>query len=565
MHHPENKSENRYIIPTITFSIAVVIPFLQYLFRRFDDNPFTGWHLVFLTTPDRTLVLVVLSGLLIATGLFKIALPRPRTFWLFLAGFLVALCFRNEPEINTVSARYVVLAKHLELYGIASFWKEWGHGLQAWMDLPAVPFFDGLLFKAFGESRIVLQLFTAALFGMATVVTYLIGKTLWDADTGFFGGMLLLGIPYLLTQTPLTLLDIHTMFFLTLSVYLFIRAIDAGGIGRIIAAACAISIAFFCKYSVWPMLSILPVTAAVYYFQHAGTHRREVLQRTLWVLLLFLLLVAVPLILMRDVIADQILLMQTFLRPSLGRWTESWTSIYLFQISPVITLAAIASLFLAAWKRDWKYLIVLWLPFLAVFFKIERVRYILPAFPLLTLMAARGIAGLRSRNVQKIIGVSVVAASLATALFLDLPFLEQWSAVNLLQAGRFLDTLPVDTVEAFAVPQQRYPVNPAIAVPLLDLSTHKRIRFHYVPGASTPDEDYHTSRFRDSWEYRNPRYYETGSDQTAGKEAVAVILADVKEPIPPDLTEIIGKLHHEKSFTTFFLFSANNTIVRVYW
>ena len=350
-----------------------------------------------------------------------------------------------------------------------------------------------------------------------------------------------------------------------LSIYLFIRVVDAGSTGRVIAAACSICIAFFCKYSVWPMLSVLPVISLVYYFRKEGDLRRDVLQTTLRVFLLSLLLIGVPMLLKLDVVISQIKLMMEFLRPSLGRWTETWASIYLFQINPAITIAAAASIFLAAWNRDLKYLIVVWLPFLAVFFEIKRVRYILPAFPLLTLMAARGLLSLRDRDLRKVIVASVVATSLATSFFLYRPFLKQWSAINLEEAGQFLDTLDVDAVEVIAVPQQKYPVNPAVAVPLLDLSTHKRVFYHYVPGASTPDEDYRTSRFRDSWEYRNPPYYESGANQPAGKKAVAVILADVKDKIPPELTDTIGRLHHTKSFTTFFPFSANQTIVRIYW
>jgi hypothetical protein len=299
--------------------------------------------------------------------------------------------------------------------------------------------------------------------------------------------------------------------------------------------------------------------------ERANTVSRQVVQTTLRVLLISLILIGVPLLLKLDVVVSQIKLMMEFLRPSLGRWTETWTSIYLFQINPVITIGAAASIFLAAWNRDLKYLIIVWLPFLAFFFEIKRVRYVLPAFPMLTLMAARGILGLRNRELRKVIAASVVVTSLATCFFLYRPFLEQWSAVNLEEAGQFLDTLDVDTVEVIAVPQQTYPVNPAVAVPLLDLSTHKRLFYQYVPGASTPDEDYRTSRFRDSWEYQNPPYYESGDNQSAGKKAIAVILADVKEKIPPEFTDTIGKLHHTKSFITYFPFSANQTIVRIYW
>jgi 4-amino-4-deoxy-L-arabinose transferase-like glycosyltransferase len=564
MKWPSWSDRNRFSIIVIACLIGIVIPLVQYYFRRFDDNPFTGWYLIFLTTP-RSNVLLLFSSILLALVVFRIPLSLSRPLFLFLACFVTTVFFWSVPEINTVSARYVTQAKNLEIYGISYFLKEWGHGIQAWMDLPAVPFFDGIIFKVFGESRFSIQLFTAFLFGMTAVVTYLIGKSLWDEETGFYGGILLLGIPYLIIQTPLMLLDIHTMFFLTLSIYLYIRALETGGPTAVIIATGALFIAFFCKYSVWPMLSVLPVISLVYYFRQENHGRRKIIRTSLLVFLFFLVLVGIPVLLKFDVIVYQVKLMFSFLRPSLGRWTENFSSIYLFQIDPVITVAAVVSVIFAAWKRDLKYLVVFWLPFLAVFFKIKRIRYILPIFPMLTLMTAHGLASLRNRDLEKIIVAAVVATSLATCFFLYRPFLKQWSAVNLEEAGQFLDTLDVDAVDVTAVPQQHYPVNPAIAVPLLDLSTHKRIFYHYVPGASTPDEDYHTSRFRDSWEYQNPSYYEKGADQPSKKRAVAVILAKIEEKIPPDVEDTIKAFPHTKSFTTLFPFSANHTIVRIYW
>lgn len=571
----EKDEGNMYSRLAAVFFIMLAIPLLQYFFRRFDDNAIASWYLVSLTTSFRNFFLFLIPGALLAFSAARISLPLSRPLFLFSACFAATVLFWSSPELNTVSARYVTQAKHLELYGPGYFFREWGNSIQAWMDLPAVPFFNGLIFTVFGESRLPIQLFTAFVFGMTSVVTYLIGKTLWDEETGFYGGLLLLGIPYLIIQTPLMLLDVHTMFFLTLAIFLYIRALDAGGAGREAAAAFAIFIASFCKYSVWPMLSILPVISAVFYFGKRNLHERiegniadsesgRVVHGTVRIFLLSLVLVGIPVLLMFDVVVAQIKLMMSFLRPSLGRWTEPWASVYLFQIHPVITIAAAASIALAAWKRDRNYLILVWLPFLAVLFEIKRVRYILPAFPMLTLMSARGLVELRNRDLKKVIVSAVVITSLATGFFLFLPFFKQWSTVNLRDAGRFLDTLDVDAVDVIAVPQQQYPVNPAVAVPMLDLFTHKKIIYQYVPGASTPDEDFHTSRFRDSWEYINPPYYRTGVEK-AGKKAVAVILADVQEKIPPETMERISNLHHTRSFTTYYLFFQNHTIVRIYW
>jgi len=565
MNWPRRYEWKHYSVPALAILISVVIPLLQYYFRRFDNNTFTSWGLVFTTTPPVKFFLILVPGIVLASLAIRISFPFPRSLFLFLACAIVTAFFWGAAEVNVSASRYVTQAKHLELYGIPYFFKEWGNEIQAWMDMPAVPFFNGLIFRIFGESRIYIQLFTALLFGMTAVITYLIGKALWDEDTGFYAGLLLLGIPYLIIQTPLMLLDVHTMFFLTLSIYLYIRAVEAGGAGRAIAATCAVFVASFCKYSVWPMLSVLPVISLVYYFRKDGPLRRQVLQRSFLVLLLSLLLVGVALALKFEVVVGQIKLLLEFQRPSLGRWTETFASIFLFQINPVITIAAIISLFLAASKRDLKYLIVVWLPFLTVFFLLKRVRYMLPVFPMLTLMAAQGLAALRNPDLRKVIVASVIMTSLVTCFFLFQPFLNQWSAVNLKEAGQFLDTLDIDTVEVFTIPQQNYPVNPAVSVPLLDLSTHKRVVYRYVPGASSPDEDFHLSRFRDSWEYRNPLYYTSDAEHAAGKKAVAVILADQQDKIPPELTETIRTLHHTRSFTTSIPFFINQTLVRIYW
>ncbi len=563
---PQHRLEwQRYVIPGIICLIGCVIPLAQYYFRKFDDNTFTSWHMIFGAISPPNYSLVFLGCVLSALILFRIRFPLPRALFLFLACFIATAFFWSTPEVNVSASRYVTQAKHLELYGIPYFFKEWGHGIQAWMDEPAVPFFDGVIFRIFGESRIYIQLFTALLFGMTSVVTYWIGKTLWDEDTGFYAGILLLGIPYLVIQTPLMLLDVHTMFFLTLAIYFYIRAVEAGGIGSAIAAACAIFVASFCKYSVWPMLSVLPVISLVYYFRKEGDLRRDVLKTTLCVFLLSLLLIGVPILLKLDVVVGQIKLLFGFQRPSLGRWTETWASIFLFQINPVITVAAVISILLAVWKRDLKYLVVAWLPLLIVFFHLKRVRYILPVFPMLTLMAAQGLCALRNSDLRKMIAISVIITSLATCFFLFLPFLKQCSAVNLKNAGQFLDTLDVGAVEVVTIPQKNYPVNPSVAVPLFDLSTHKRIFYHYVPGASTPDEDYHTSRSRDSWEYVNPAYYSGDAQAATGRKAIVVIAAGLHDKIPPELNPAIGAMHHEKAFSTNIPFFYNQTIVTIYW
>ena len=102
-----------------------------------------------------------------------------------------------------------------------------------------------------------------------------------------------------------------------------------------------------------------------------------------------------------DVVAAQMRLLFAYQRPGLDRWSESFVSTFLFQISPIISIAAFASLFVAGVRRDLKYLIIAWLPLLVVIFQIKRIRYMLPAFPMLALMAAYALTVLKDRRVVK--------------------------------------------------------------------------------------------------------------------------------------------------------------------
>ena len=99
------------------------------------------------------------------------------------------------------ASRYFTQAKHLDVYGIEYFLREWGRDINIWTGHAPHSFLYGLIFKLFGESRIYIQAFTTLLFSSTVVLTYNIGKTLWDETVGFYGGLLLLGIPYLFSQT----------------------------------------------------------------------------------------------------------------------------------------------------------------------------------------------------------------------------------------------------------------------------------------------------------------------------------------------------------------------------
>ena len=397
-----------------------------------------------------------------------------------------------------------------------------------------VPFLYGLLFKIFGEYRIVIQIFTSLLFSLTTVLTCLIGRKLWDRDAGFFAGLLLLGMPYLLLQVPLMLVDVPTMFFLTLSVYSFISAVTGSGLLRQAAAVLAVICTILVKYSAWFMLSVLPVILLVYVFRSDRVQRRSVLAKGIAILIVSASIACLPLILKQAVVSDQIALLLHYQKPGLARWGESLHSTFLFQVHPFITIFALASIAVAYRNRDPKQLIVLWLVLLVILGGVRRIRYTLPLFPMLTLMAGYGLHAVKNDELRRFIVYGVVSSSLAITLLAYLPFAENMSAANLKLAGEYLNSLRTDVIDVRTLAPQAPSANLAAAVPLLDLFTTKEIQYGYrtedVPRPAAVEK----SSLRFTWEYRNPQYYSASSDAKCNR--ILVLVSGIpSEPFPQNV------------------------------
>ncbi|GBE02037.1 hypothetical protein BMS3Abin08_01475 [bacterium BMS3Abin08] len=544
--------------------LTLFTPLVLFVYRSLDDNRLTSWKWVFANMDAGRIFLILVPGIMLAYLISRISFFERNPTLLFLSSFVIAAAFWREPEVIVDTSRYFTQAKHLEMYGIGYFISEWGKDIVVWTDLPLVPFLYGLIFKFLGESRLYIQIFTTLLYSLTLVLTYMIGKTLWDEDTGFYAGLLLLGIPYLFTQVPLMLVDVPTMFFLTLSVFTFIKALSQGGLKMTAISSVALFLAFFSKYSTWLMLSVLTVIFVVYLRMDAKT----TIKRAGAIALVSLFLIGVAIIFKYDVISEQIRLLMSYQRPGLRRWGESFTSTFLFQIHPFITVAALYSLYVAFRKRDLKYMIVSYLILLVVLFQIKRIRYIIPLFPMLALMASYGLREIRSRDIRKFIVFCIITSSLVFALSAYLPFLQRISTINLKNAGQFLNSLDVEDIEVFTLPQKRSVVNPAAAVPVLDLFTDKRILYDYKKnmrfGPRLSKRRLQKSSLRFTWEYKNPEYYTDSNKYTGNNMAVVVISDDPGQPLPNYIEEMKRKDLISKVFKISTGIFRYRTIVTVY-
>ncbi len=224
-----NQSNGKPIfIALFIFLLNLLIFLILFVCRSLDDNRLTSWKWVFADIHIAPILAILIPGLILAYALSKTSFLERNPIYLLLISFFLAAIFWKVPEVIVDASRYFTQAKHLNEYGMSYFLYEWGKDVMAWTDLPAVPFLYGLVYKFFGEHRFVIQVFTTLLFSMTVGLTYLIGKSLWNEDTGISAGMLMLGIPYLYTQVPLMLVDVPTMFFFTLAVFAMIKALDQG-------------------------------------------------------------------------------------------------------------------------------------------------------------------------------------------------------------------------------------------------------------------------------------------------------------------------------------------------
>jgi 4-amino-4-deoxy-L-arabinose transferase-like glycosyltransferase len=516
----------RLLVSTLALG-SVAAPFL---FRSLDDNRLTSWRWVFAEVDPARLFALVAAGILVANLAAWLPLPRRRpAAILFLSAYAAGAFFWGEPEVIVDASRYFTQAKHLETAGLGAFLAEWGRGIPAWTDLPLVPLLHGLVFRIFGESRVAIQAFTTLLFAASAALTHQLGKALWDEEVGFAAGALLLGTPYLLAQVPGMLVDVPTMFFVTLALLAVTIAFQRGGAARILLAALAVFLAFMAKYSAWLLLTGLPVVGMA--------HRRgEAPGRLGTGVALALIsgsLLAVALLSAREVFADQVALLLSYQAPGLRRWGESLASTFLFQVHPFLTAAAILSAWVALQRRDRRYAVILWPVLLLALLRVHRIRYWIPAFPMLALMGAYGLQALGSREVRKVVLACTAACSLVVAAYGYLPFLRGTSAMNLKSAGAYLDSIGERRVEVFTPPQPDSEVNPAVAVPLLDLYTRKDLVYAYQVPLRSSLKRLEESPLRFTWEYRNPAYY--AGDPAGGDAAVVVISGAVGQPLPESM------------------------------
>lgn len=508
------------------FLIGFAILILYYLLIRFrfkDTTVLMSWDLVFRYTEINIYILFLLLSIIIFISfvISKVNIfnrynsEKYHILFLFFSAFIIGSLFWNIPEINPDAARYITQAKYLEEYGIWSYLNDWGHELFAYVDFPSIPFFYGIIFRYLGEYREYIQLFNTILFALTSVLIYKISKRLWNEEIGLYSGLLLMSFPYLLSQVPLTLVDIPIMFLTILFAFLILKVFDNKYYN--IPASLVV---FFIIYA--KMTSILMIIPAIfiliinYKLVFKNPHR--------WIFTIFLSMVMVILFFLwkRDVFIDQILYILNIKNE--GSFVETPVN-YLFQIGAIVMSLVVLSIIIPYKKMDKNYIILIVSIIIPYFILYLRIRYLIPVFPFIAIMASLSIYHIFSKDVKKFLVLSIAMTSIFFAIYTYIPFEENFTDMNIKNAADFTNTLNISEIQLFLVFPETYPFNPEPFVSLFDLYSHKKIIY------SNDNKFYPGKDSSNSWTalYKLPDFYNQQKPSNSSDNDRIIVVFSEKE------------------------------------
>ena len=519
---------------------------LLYIFRFLDKNTLVSWKWVLGDQGFTTLLPCLFSSVILSLFFsFFISFEKYQLPVLIILSGIAVFPLWNEPELLLDSGRYFLQAKNLSEYGIIFFFKEWGHTITAWTDMPLSPFLFGLAMKLGNESREAIQLLNTIIFFFTIVVTSRIGAILWNKELGFYAGLILAGMPYLLTQVPQMLVDVHAMFFHALAFYCFLEAMRKKNRFSLILSSATITLAVFVKYSVWPLITLLPLSGFLFHQQgmYNSTFKR--------MLFIFIPAVFVSIILISfkfEVFAEQLRTLLSYQRPALKLWGEGIAGSLLFHCHPFIVIISLFSIFRAHQRQDKRYVIILLYCSVIVILQIQRIRYMIPLMPFIALMASYGLACFKEKMLKRYAGSLIVSSSLAILFFIYLPFFQTTSMMNIKKAGEALNQLETESVQVTVLPQRHSEGSTFIAIPLLDLFTKKLIVSPQKWPNNKPDYLSDHSPLLFTWLLKKPSYYERHDEKNKSSDTIAIIGSE--DPASEDLVQMI-KTSQVNNVTSF--------------
>ncbi len=268
---------------------------------------------------------------------------------------------------------------------------------------PLTPVLYGFALRLFGVKLFVMRLVTLALAMMTVIITYLIGRQLYDRETGLMGAFLLLSFPLFLRQGTVAMTDVPVTFFFALTMLLVFYLVQKPRYWLAVVTGLCLGAGFLTKYT---MVFIGPVLLS--YLVVNAQFRRALLYLTVVGLVAGIVMVGWLFYAYQlGVLAHQQTNIVTEFEPAYFlttldglKWlvdsimTKFTSALGVYNLPPI----AVGLWYLARQRRQADLLILLWSSIISIIliFTLPDHRYFMPTFPAIALIMAQGLKRLSS-------------------------------------------------------------------------------------------------------------------------------------------------------------------------
>ncbi len=219
---------------------------------------------------QKKLVTLLIYSVVVTLGMmsWRLFLPLPLVSKLkeqlleIEAGHLVTLCFVTV-TIGTAYAYYQRLwpfdeennfeaSKVFADKGIVTFFNNYAQ--IPWLGSqhpPLIPLLGGLVMRIFGKHLFAIRLISLAMCTATILITYFLGRAIYDKETGLLAALLLLSFPLILRQGSAAMLDMPITFFYALTLLMIYHLPYTSSPHQLaLAIGLTIGVGFLTKYTI---------------------------------------------------------------------------------------------------------------------------------------------------------------------------------------------------------------------------------------------------------------------------------------------------------------------------
>lgn len=354
-----------------------------------------------------------------------------------------------------------------ELLQHGDWWTLYWGGKPWFIHAPMSMWIQAAFFKVFGVSELVARM-SAILFGTGLVLlTAAFGCMLFNRRTGLIAGLIMISSPMVYIIARLAILDMPFVFFITLSIYLYVRSIKTGNKWLYPAFWASAGIATLCK-GLW---GVVLASMICFLYTITGSDRKKLWDFRIYLPVLVWAAVVAPWFYINagrwgESFTEPVIAINTWRRltDSVCQHTGSW-----YYYLPVIFFGMFPWSFIGikGWiKRngDSGRLLLVWIIPALLLHSVAGTKlsnYMLPLSPALALMFAAYFSDLKRTRVQGVFMV-VFAVLMGSALIYGMRYVEVDIDINVVQMAVWITVGYLAAAAAFIFLKKR--ATPAAAV-----------------------------------------------------------------------------------------------------